>query len=108
MEVRQTIEGFGWGPYTPRSIRSFERLRTELAETRGRGYAIDRQKRRLGLICMAALIRERAGEVVAAISLTGALDRMTDEFCKQILPRVLEAANHIFFRLGYHGSSAYL
>ena len=108
MEVRQTIERFGWRPYTPSSIGSYERLQGELNKIRKQGYAVDREERRLGVICMAAPIRERAGKVVAALSATGTLDRMTDEFCKQILPRVLEAANRISFRLGYHGSSAYL
>jgi IclR family acetate operon transcriptional repressor len=84
------------------------RLQAELAETRQRGYALDREERRQGVICLAAPIRERTGAVVAAVSVTGSLERMTEDYRGQILPRVLEAANRISFRLGYHGSSAYL
>jgi DNA-binding IclR family transcriptional regulator len=107
-EVRKLIEQHGWRPYTPQSIRSFSRLQTELGQIRTQGYALDREERRQGVICMAAPIREPSGEVVAAVSVTGSVERMTEAYRKQILPRVLEAANRISFRLGYHGSSAYL
>lgn len=107
-EVRRMIERFGWRPYTPNSIRSFNRLQAELAETRERGYTVDNEERRRGVVCLAASIRDRSEEVVAALSVSGASDKMTAEFRTQILPRVLEAANRISFRLGYHGSAAYL
>ena len=110
-EVREIIRQCGWRPYTPKSIQSFERLQTELAEIRKRGYSLDREERRLGVGCIAAPVRERSGQVVAALSVSGALERLTKktgEFSPQILRRVLEAANRVSFRLGYHGTAAYL
>jgi DNA-binding IclR family transcriptional regulator len=39
---------------------------------------------------------------------SGAADKMSEEVLRRLLPRVLEAANQISFRLGYQGSSTYV
>ena len=65
-ETRGAIERHGWRPYTRHSIADFARLEAELAAVRAKGYAIDREERRADVICIAAPIRDRAGEVVAA------------------------------------------
>jgi DNA-binding IclR family transcriptional regulator len=69
-DVRQIIRLHGWRPYTPHSIQSIDRLKTELAETRARGYGIDRNERRVGAACVAVPIRDRSGHVVAALSVS--------------------------------------
>lgn len=107
-EVRQVIERHGWRPYTPNSIRDFDRLQGELAATGERGYALDDGERNRGTVCLGAPIRDYSGEVVAALSVSGKADRLTEEVRGLTLPRVLEAADRISFRLGHHSSSAYL
>ena len=110
-DVRRLVGEFGWRPYTPKSIQSFERLQAALAEIRRRGYGIDREERRLGVGCLAAPIRERSGEVVAALSVSGALERLAGEgggYSAHIRRRVLDAAHRISFRLGYQGTAAYM
>mgnify|MGYP001493673005 FL=1 len=57
---------------------------------------------------MAAPIHDRAGDVVAAISVSGSKARMTESFRRRILPRVVEAAARVSFRLGYQANAAYL
>jgi IclR family transcriptional regulator, KDG regulon repressor len=103
-EVRRLVEQCGWRPYTSRSIQDFDRLQAELAETRARGYATDREERRQGAACLAVPIHDRSGQVIAAISVSGPLERMTEEYCGQVLTRVQEAANRVSSRLGYHGT----
>ncbi|MBI1893015.1 MAG: IclR family transcriptional regulator [Candidatus Rokubacteria bacterium] len=107
-EVRQLIERYGWRPYTEHSIRELGRLQTELQGIRERGYAVDKEERRRDVVCLAAPIRDYSGSVVAALSVSGRKARMTPERQRQLLPRVLEAANRISFRLGFHGNAAYL
>jgi len=57
---------------------------------------------------MAAPIRDRAGDVVAALSVSGSKTRMTESLRRRVLPRVVEAAARVSFRLGYQASAAYL
>ena len=107
-EVRQSIARFGWRPYTEHSVRDFGKLRTELHEIRGRGYAVDREERRRDVVCVAAPIRDHSGSVVAALSLSGRKAKMAPERRQQLVPRLLEGANRISFRMGFHANAAYL
>ncbi len=107
-EVEQTIEQFGWRPYTKQSIQDFQRLQEELTKIRQQGYSIDNEERSPGTICLAAPIRDYSGTVIASLSVTGKVEKLNAEPYSQVLPQVLEAANRISFRLGYHDSTAYL
>lgn len=62
------------GPFvalTSHTITDPALLRTELAEVRATDIAIDRQEIAEGLTCIAAPVRRRDREVVAAVSLSG-------------------------------------
>jgi DNA-binding IclR family transcriptional regulator len=107
-EVRQLIARFGWRPDTENSFRHFGKLRAALAEARERGFAIDREERRRDVVCVAAPIRDHSGSVVAALSISGQKEKMTPERRQQLVPRLLDAANRISFRMGFHGNAAYL
>jgi DNA-binding IclR family transcriptional regulator len=107
-EVQRTVEQYGWRPYTPNSISDFERLAAELSAVREQGYAIDNEERNQGTVCVGAPIRDYSGSVVASLSVSGKADRMSSESRARIVPRVLETADRISFRLGYHSTSAYL
>jgi len=102
------IERYGWRPYTPNSIQDFPRLEEELAAIRERGYAIDREERNRGSICIGAPIHDFSGQVIASLSISGKAEKLPQESWTEIAPRVCEAANRISFRLGYQQSSAYL
>ena len=107
-EVRALIERFGWRPYTPASIRDFPRLKSELALIRERSYAIDEQERRTGVRCIAAPIRDYSGEVIAALSVSGTSDALLAEQREPLVRRVREAADRVSYRLGFHGTAAYM
>jgi DNA-binding IclR family transcriptional regulator len=62
--------------YTPRTITRAEALLADLEQVRARGYAICDEEHEAGVSCIAAAIRGRRGEPVAAISLSGPAERM--------------------------------
>jgi IclR family transcriptional regulator, KDG regulon repressor len=85
---------------TSRTIVSLPRLRQELRRIRERGFAIDNQENSPGVRCVAAPIFSRDGEVVAALSLTGPLQQLTDERLMRVAEKVKDRAQEISNMLG--------
>lgn len=56
--------------YTRNTITRRDKLRAELRLTRKRGYALDREERTFGALCVALPVRGANGETVAAMSCT--------------------------------------
>jgi DNA-binding IclR family transcriptional regulator len=57
-------------PYTTNTIVHVAPLRRELKKVQEFGYAVDREEITRGIICVAAAIENRDGEIMAAISVT--------------------------------------
>lgn len=55
---------------TRNSITDLDELADELAQVKEQGYAYDREEKSIGLCCIGAPIRDHAGVVVAALSLS--------------------------------------
>ena len=86
---------------TPRTITSARRLLKELRVIRERGYAIDDEERERGARCLAAPIRNHHGDVVAAISVAGPIDRLPQELVgSDVAEAVVAAARAISIDLG--------
>jgi DNA-binding IclR family transcriptional regulator len=86
---------------TPRTITSARRLLKELRGIRDRGYGIDDEEREKGLRCLAAPIRNHHGDVVAAISVAGPIDRLPQDLIgSDVAEAVLAAARTISIDLG--------
>jgi IclR family transcriptional regulator, KDG regulon repressor len=98
--VNQVIEN-GLKRYTPNTITDPDALRQELATIRTRGYALDDEEIEEGLRCVAAPIRDHAGQVVSAISVAAPVQRMSKKQVQSTIPSVVAAANTISRRLGY-------
>ena len=56
---------------TPKTLHTFEQLEHDLTLIRERGYSLDDEEFGLGLFCVAAPVFNQAGQVVAAISISG-------------------------------------
>lgn len=100
-EVRRLVECYGWRPYTARSIQSFPELQQALAGVRLNGYAIDRDERSVGTSCVAAPVRDKIGQVVAAICVTGPSESFSDERLPELIRTVRDHASAISYHLGY-------
>ena len=89
--------------YTRDTITDPDELQAELAHIRERGYAVDNAEHQPGLRCVAAPIRNAAGDVFAAISVSGPQVRFTDDRLEAISALVMDVAYQISRRLGYAG-----
>lgn len=76
---------------TPYTITDPRALRRELKETRARGWAENRHESELGMISVAAPIRDTTKQVVASLSVAGPSDRMEPRL-DNIVQAVVEAA----------------
>lgn len=87
--------------YTPDTITDAKVLRAELARVQEAGYAINRGEWRAGVCGLAAPIRDARGAVIAAIGISGPIERMKARILKQRAPAVIEAARSISLGLGW-------
>lgn len=89
------IKGLVLTPLTELTITDRRRLHTELQITRARGYAIDDEEIVMGVRCVAAAIRDNAGNVRGALSVAGPAYRLTLERLELLGPEVSEAARRV-------------
>ena len=86
---------------TPRTIVSVKRLLKELRVVRERGYGLDEEERERGVCCIAAPISNHTGDIVAAISVAGPIDRMPAKLAgSEMADAVVAAARAISIDLG--------
>jgi IclR family acetate operon transcriptional repressor len=85
---------------TSNTIVKPAQLREEFARIRTRGYAIDDEENEVGARCVGAPLFGAAGQVVAAISVSGPSSRMTPARIRTIVPRLLEASSSVSRQLG--------
>lgn len=87
--------------YTARTVTSPGGLRAQLAAVRERGFGVTVEELEIGLNAVAAPIRARNRQVVAAISVSGPSYRLTQERIPEVADRVKGAAAEVSRRLGY-------
>jgi IclR family transcriptional regulator, KDG regulon repressor len=72
-----------------------------LEEVRQTGYAVDDEESEVGMRGMAAPVRDASGRVVAAVGLSGPLQRLTKKEVRRLVPQVVSTADGISARMGY-------
>jgi IclR family transcriptional regulator, acetate operon repressor len=78
--------------FTPHTITDREQLRIELDRICQQGYARDNGEIEEGVQCAALPVRDSAGRVVAALSVSGPSSRLTRERVDKWLPQMKEVA----------------
>lgn len=100
---RDLLKQPGLTRYTERTITSFGDL-DRLLETVARdGYVVSVEELEHGLTAVAAPIRDHTGAVIAALSVSGPVYRLTEERAREIAPEVVSAAASVSERMGYQG-----
>jgi len=100
-KLDRLIETKGLRRYTEHTITTRERLVQELEAIRTRGFAYDNEECEAGVRCVAYPIRDYTGSVVAGISVTGPVVRMTDAAIQTFRGRLEETAAVISSSLGF-------
>lgn len=101
-KLDKLISTRGLKRYTPYTITDKQELIAELDLIRKRGYAYDNQEREIGVRCIAFPVYNSNDEVIAGISVTGPVGRMTDEFLDPKINILRQAALSISRELGYY------
>jgi DNA-binding IclR family transcriptional regulator len=84
---------------TSHTIPDAARLRKELAKIFRQGFALDDQEAVLGARCVAAPILDESGKILAALSVSGPITRISREKIPSFVTSVKNAAKDISSRL---------
>ena len=73
-----------------------------MRQVRAQGYSLDHMENEEGVCCIAAPIRNYQGKIVAAVSISGPIQRITNEVIENLLkPALLTTVNDISKALGF-------
>lgn len=93
----------GMKKVTPYTITAKTKLEKNLVTAREQGYAFTLEELEIGLHAMAAPVRNRDGEVIAALSASGPSYRFTEERLHELSPVLVKGADEISHRMGFLG-----
>jgi IclR family transcriptional regulator, KDG regulon repressor len=98
--IEETITN-GLPRRTAGTITGPQAFRQELAAIRARGYAIEDQEIEIGLRSIATVVRNDAGNVIAAIGIAGPAHRLTKKVLLSYARDLMAATDAVSQRLGY-------
>jgi DNA-binding IclR family transcriptional regulator len=98
-DIDRILEAYGLNSRTPYSICERRTLIAHFDQVRASGIAYDREESTLGGICVASAIQAPSKRVVAAISVSTPVARMTADREKEIMASVAQTANQIVIKL---------
>lgn len=98
-ELDRRLEGIRLVRRTPYTITSVEALRADLDRIRVRGWAENVNESEMGIASISAPIRDRAGTVVAAVSVAGPVQRVNGDNLRRFARPITDAAAQISHRL---------
>ncbi|MFD5470480.1 IclR family transcriptional regulator [Streptomyces sp. NPDC127105] len=90
---------------TPHSITDPATLRQTLGEVRRRGVAVESRESNPDVSCVAAPVRDRTGQVVAALSISVPMIRWSEERRAELERLVAQGAAGLSERLGHRGAA---
>lgn len=87
-------------PMTAQSVSNFEQLRLELDQTRMRGYSIDNEQVREGIVCIGSAVRDYSGKAVAGIAVTLLRSEASDDYLNELGQTIKRVAETLSGQLG--------
>jgi DNA-binding IclR family transcriptional regulator len=100
--LRDYAKRTGLAPQTKNTLTQLVLLERDLERIQQQGWATDNEEAEIGVRCVAAGIRDDAGRLVAALSLSTPADRMKLQWG----PLVKETADRISQNIGHRPSLA--
>lgn len=98
--ITKTLQQHGMPRLTAKTITTPLEFRAELEQVRAQGYAVDDEEHAVGLRCISAPIFDEAGEVIAAVSISGPVARVDEDRISALGKMVVEAACAISVQMG--------
>jgi DNA-binding IclR family transcriptional regulator len=100
-EQQAVLARIAYPRFTRFTAGSADELRPMLEAALELGYAVEREELAYGRACLAAVIRDASGAVVATTSISGPLSALNlDRREEQLAARVIEMAGNVSHRLG--------
>ena len=99
--LEATLRGWRLERKTPYTITDPRALRSGLEEVRHRGWAENIGESELGAASIAAAIRDERGDVIAALSIVGPVQRLGSDSLRRFARPVVDASLAVSRRLGY-------
>ena len=78
--------------YNENTIVSPNKLKDELIRIRMRGFAVDDEEETIGLRCVGAPVLDQENHGIAAISIAGTIDQLTDNNLDTVADQIRQAA----------------
>jgi IclR family KDG regulon transcriptional repressor len=100
-KMEQILQNYTYVPHTEFTIESEERLRMELKQVTSQKFAIDHQENELGVRCLAAPVYDVSSHIVASISLSTLVSRVSYDQMLEMVPFLQKACAEISQRLGF-------
>lgn len=91
----------GLPAFTERTIVDPDVLKAELERVRTQGFALDNEEQEEGVRCVAAPVYQNDWKIVAAISVSAPVTRLSEERARALAPEVQEAAFGLSRKLGF-------
>lgn len=88
--------------HTPATITDREKFFEHLRTVASQGWALDLEECAQGLCCIAAPVHDASGAVIAALSVSAPVFRVSEQrIHDEVMPRVIAAANELSQRMGH-------
>ena len=87
-------------PFTNKTITDLKEFEKALKAIRVKGYAIDREEKELGLICVAVPVFNTNNELIAALSAAGPANRFREEALEEYVQTLQSGAKRMQERIG--------
>lgn len=100
-ELDNLIRSKGLPKITENTITTRDRLLSELDRIRESGYSLDNEECEIGARCIAAPIKDYSGKIIASMSLTGPINRMTSEKIERVKTVIMELSREISKKLAF-------
>lgn len=95
--VRAYAARTGLAGHNKNSITDLGRLERELSRVRALGYACDNEELELGVRCVAAGIRDDAGQLVAGLSISAPADRQQEDWVENLMTTAAQISSALGF-----------
>ena len=100
-ELDELMASCHFEAFTPHTIVSLYPFKEHLRQVRSQGWALDNEESALGHMCVGAPIYDYRGEIIAAVSASGAKENIPEHYLPVVIDAVKKTALQISRRMGY-------